>query len=199
MIVFYAAAIPAVFALVAWALAAQNKGRRKFKDAWRAFAGLHSLTYHDAPGKHEWPRIEGTYGGVPITMTVKVSGVRVRTFSPLYEAKFAAPLPDGMRFEDPRTMFGHPPWSTRTGDAELEKAVIFGAKNPGDAALLAEKRGLRDAVLTFFRERGKGAGSVSSSGASILGLPLEKDPQIISARIESLMKLVLAVEWALKK
>jgi|GEM_PF-6808161 len=199
IVVFYAAAIAVLFLIIAAALAARNRGHRKFKDAWRAFAGLHGLTYHDAPGKYDWPRLEGNYGGVPVSMRVQTGGVRVRTFSPLYEAKFALPLPDGMRFEHPRTSFGRPTWSTATGDPELDKAVRIGVKNPADAALLAENRGLRDAVLAFFRECGKSLPAVSSGGASILGLPEEKDPQTLLARLESLRKFVLAVDEAVSR
>ncbi|MBM3295948.1 MAG: hypothetical protein FJY82_15750 [Candidatus Aminicenantes bacterium] len=196
MIIFYAVLIVVLPGIVAVALAARTKGHQKFKESWRAFASLHGLTYHETPEKYDWPRIEGNYGGVPVSIRVQTSGVRVRTFSPLYEAKFAFPLPEGMRLEHPRTSFGRPSWSIPTSDPELDKAVRLGVKNPADAALLVENRKPREAVLTFFRECGKSRPSVSSGGASILGLPEEKGLQTLLARLESLRKFVLAVDEA---
>ncbi len=193
MIIFYAVSIIVLLGIVSVALSQRNKSHSQFRAAWRDFAGLHGLSFIDAP-KPDWPRIEGLYGGVPVSMSIRTSGVRVRTFEPLYEGKFAAPLPDGMRIEDPRRSFGRPTWSVKTGDPDLDKAVVLGVKSPGDAAMLNENRDLRDAVIAFFRDSGKASCAVNSAAASILGLPLEKDPLTLLARLESVRTFVRAVD-----
>jgi hypothetical protein len=62
----------AVLAAAAAVEAARNRGIRKADEAWSAYAKSHAMTHEPARGwvRREWPRVEGTLGGVTVAIEV---------------------------------------------------------------------------------------------------------------------------------
>jgi hypothetical protein len=62
----------AVIAAVAAVEATRNRGIRKADEAWGAYAKSHAMTHEPARGwvRREWPRVEGTLGGVTVAIEV---------------------------------------------------------------------------------------------------------------------------------